>query len=466
MKKGSDPQMIMAYLYKHTPLQTNVQMNLTCLVPTSNPDVAAPQRVSLKAILRYFIDFRMQTVTKRLEFELAQLLERIHILSGFIVIFDALDEAISMIRRSEGKSDASQKLMERFELDDVQVDAILELKLYRLAKLQVAVIREELQEKQKQASRVQGLLKSEPARWKLVRSELEEVSTNYADRRRTRIVAKLDEPEYDAEDFIVDEDMMVVVTRQGWVKRQQKVKDVGSIRVRKGDEVLMIVAGSTRSAIAFFTNRGVCYVARIVDIVATTGHGAPLQAMFKMNDGERVVGVTGLDPRFLNRPPFGKGDGKQEGVVAIAVTRRGLALRFSLRTHCEPSTRGGRKFARLQESDEVIYVALAPEGGRIACVSEQRRALVCATEDVSLLNGAGRGILLIKLVEGDHLLATRILVRQSDALIVRRKRGSDYSITLRKYEPIRRGGKGFQLFMRGEVEAEVRQEPEIPNFPE
>jgi DNA gyrase subunit A len=98
MKKDADPQLIMAYLYKNTPLQTNVQVNLTCLVPTANPEVAAPQRLGLKAILRHFLDFRMEVVTKRLEFELDQLLKRIHILEGFVIIFDALDEAIRIMR--------------------------------------------------------------------------------------------------------------------------------------------------------------------------------------------------------------------------------------------------------------------------------------------------------------------------------------------------------------------------------
>ncbi len=232
MKKDADPQLIMAYLYKHTPLQTNVQVNLTCLVPTANPEVAAPQRIGLKAILRHFVDFRMEVVTKRLEFELDQLLKRIHILECFVLVFDALDEVIRIIRKSEGKQDAAVKLMKRFKLDELQVDAILELKLYRLAKLQILEIRSELAQKQKEALRVQKLLKSPAARWKLVRAELLELASNYADPRRTRITAKLDEPEFDAEAFIVDEDAMVVVTEQGWVKRQQRVKDVASTRVR------------------------------------------------------------------------------------------------------------------------------------------------------------------------------------------------------------------------------------------
>ena len=466
MRKGADEQLIMAYLYKHTPLQTNVQVNLTCLVPTSNPDVAAPQRIGLKAILRHFLDFRMEVVTKRLEFELAQLEKRIHILEGFITIFDALDEAIRLIRRSEGKQDAAQKLMKRFDLDDLQADAILELKLYRLAKLQILELRAELEEKLKEQKRVLRLLRSEPARWKLIRAELQELSSTYADPRRTRIVAKLDEPEFDAEAFIVEEDAMVVVTEQGWVKRQQRVKDVASTRVRKGDQVLAVIAGSTRTSVAFFSNHGVCYVTRIVDVPATTGHGTPLQTMFKMADGERVVGAIGFDPRFLEVPPADEEAEDPEEPFAIAVTRGGSALRFSLRSHREPSTRSGRKFTRPKQDDEVIYVAPVYEDDCIACATAQRRALICSTDEVSLLSGPGRGVMLIKLQKGDEVVGARVLSYDDDALIVRREGGNDYRITLRKYEVVSRGGKGFQLFTRGAVEGEVYQEPEIPEFPE
>jgi len=466
IKKDADAHLIMAYLYKHSPLQTNVQVNLTCLVPTSNPEVAAPQRIGLKAILKHFLDFRMEVVTKRLEFELEQLQKRIHILQGFVIIFDALDEAIRIIRRSEGKQDAAEKLMKRFKLDELQADAILELKLYRLAKLQMLEIRAELEAKLKEAKRVQKLLSSPTARWKLIKAELLELSTTYADPRRTKITAKLDEPEFDAEAFIVDEDAMVVVSEQGWVKRQQRVKDVASTRVRKGDRVLAILAGSTKSTVGFFSSHGACYVTRIVDVPASTGHGTPLQTLFKMADGERIVGAIGFDPRFLEVPPPDEESEEPEPPYAIAVTRGGLALRFSLRGHREPSTRSGRKFTRPKQEDEVIYVAPVFEEDCVACITKQRRALVCEAEDVSLLAGAGRGVLLIKLQKDDQVLAARVLSYDDDVLIAKRDGGSDYRITLRKYEVVSRGGKGFQLFTRGAVEGEAYQEPEIPVFPE
>src|SRR5207249_6630663 len=146
MKKDADEKMIMAYLFKHTPLQLNFAVNLTCLVPTENPEVGRPERLDLKQILWHFLHFRLEVITKRLEHELVAVKKRIHILEGFETVFDALDEIIKIIRKSDGKADAADKIMKRFKLDAEQTDAILQLKLYRRARLEILSIRYELDE--------------------------------------------------------------------------------------------------------------------------------------------------------------------------------------------------------------------------------------------------------------------------------------------------------------------------------
>ena len=249
LKKDADEKMIMAYLFKHTPLQINFAVNLTCLVPTENPEVGRPERLDLKQILWHFLHFRLEVVTRRLEHELAALKKRIHILEGFEKVFDALDEIIRIIRKSDGKADAAEKIMARFKLDAEQTDAILELKIYRLARLEILVIRKELEEKRARARQISALLKNEESRWKLVRIELEEISSKYGDKRRTAIASDSGEPEYSAEDFIVDEDNVVIVSRDGWVKRQKEVKDLSTTRLREGDAVLAVCAGSTRASV-------------------------------------------------------------------------------------------------------------------------------------------------------------------------------------------------------------------------
>ena len=150
LKKDADEKKVLAFLYKHTKLQLNFNVNMTCLVPTENPDVGRPERLGLKEVLWYFLQFRLDVVTKRLENELNTLNARIHILRGFVTIFDALDEIIKIIRKSDGKADAAQKIMKRFPakvvrgkpdgLDADQTEAILELKLYRLARLEINLV--------------------------------------------------------------------------------------------------------------------------------------------------------------------------------------------------------------------------------------------------------------------------------------------------------------------------------------
>ncbi|HYS09718.1 MAG TPA: DNA topoisomerase (ATP-hydrolyzing), partial [Myxococcales bacterium] len=169
IKRDADPELVMAYLYKHTPLQTNFGANLTCLVPTANPEVGTPQRLDLKTILRHFLDFRFQVVTRRFEFDLKQVQQRLHILEGFHKVYDALDEMLKIIRKSEGKEDAAGKLIKRFKLSAEQSDAILEMKLYRLAKLEILVIEKELKEKRAEQKRLKELLGNDRGRWAVVR---------------------------------------------------------------------------------------------------------------------------------------------------------------------------------------------------------------------------------------------------------------------------------------------------------
>ncbi|MBX3274477.1 MAG: DNA topoisomerase IV subunit A [Sandaracinaceae bacterium] len=462
-KRDADPELIMAYLYKHTPLSSSVAVNLTCLIPTGQDDVAAPARVSLRDLLRVFLDFRMEVVTKRLEHELEKLRERIHVLEGLIKIFDALDEAIRIIRRSEGKADAADKLEKRFELTDVQADAILELKLYRLAKLEILLLREELAQKQAEAERIEALLESRAARWKLIRAELLELDRDYGDRRRTKISGTTKEPEYDAEAFIVDEDQIVILTQQGWIKRQGRVTDLSATRVREGDAVLDVTAGSTRASVALFSNLGSCYVARIVDVPASTGYGNPVHSTFKLADGERIVRMIGFDPRLCDVPEATEGAETPEPPWAVAVTRGGMTSRFSLRAHREPSTRSGRRYMRVGADDEVILVDLSDGQEKVAAVTEKGHVLLTEGEEIPILGGAGKGVKLIKLGAGDRVLAARALRDMSTTLVVEKEGSSaTFEITIRRGVTTR-GGKGQPLFKRGRL---ARALPVLPELPE
>src|SRR6185295_8260164 len=189
LKRDADEKMVMAYLFKNTPLQTNFIVNLTCLIPTENPEVGRPERLDLHAILWHFLHFRLEVVTRRLEHELAALKKRVHILEGFEKVFEALDEILRIVRKSEGKQDAAQQIIKRFDLDAEQTDAILELKIYRLARLEILIIRKELEEKRKRVRQINTLLKDEDSRWDIVRVEIEEIQKKYGDARRTSIAS-------------------------------------------------------------------------------------------------------------------------------------------------------------------------------------------------------------------------------------------------------------------------------------
>ena len=466
LKAGADANLVMAYLFKHTSLQTTFAVNMTCLVPTENQEAGRPERLDLKQMLWHFLHFRLEVVTSRLDHELEQLNRRIHILEGFEKVFDALDEIIKIIRKSDGKADAADKVMKRFSLDAGQTDAILELKLYRLARLEILVIQTELGDKRKRARQISLLLKDEGGRWKLVRQELEDIQGKYGNPRtdpRRTMIEEAEEVEYSADAFIVEEDNVVIVSRDGWVKRQKEVKDLSTTRLREGDSVLSAVAGSTRATMVFFTNFGVAYTSRIVDVPASTGYGEPVQKMFKFKDGERVVAAFSLDPRIAKKIEAKK-EGDVPPVHAVAMTTDGYALRFSLQGFVDASTRSGRRYARTAEGAEVVNVAITTGDETIIAATNNARAMLCPAEEVNFLSGPGRGVILIKIdFPDDKVIGAIVSSGDRDLLTVETSRGAEQTISTTKYEVTGRGGKGKELMQRGQFIRVVAGEVALPS---
>jgi DNA gyrase subunit A len=462
LKGDADKRMVMAYLFKHTPLQSTFPVNLTCLVPTENSFVGKPERLSLHDILWHFLHFRLEVVRARLKYELEALTARMHILEGFEKIFDALDEILKIVRKSDGKADAADKIMKRFPLDAEQTDAILELKIYRLARLEILVIQQELDAKRKRAKEIGGLLKRDADLWKIVRSEIEAVMKAHGDARRSEITGEAPEEDYTAEDFIIDEDNVVVVTRDGWVKRQKEIKDLATTRLREGDAVLAVMPGSTKASCVFFTNFGVAYTTKITEVPASTGYGEPIQSLFKFKDGEKVVGALSLDPRSVG-VLTSKNPETAPPTHAVAVTSDGYSLRFSLEGLVEPSTRAGRKFARVAEGAEVVGVAKLTGGEVIIAATRQARAMICKADEVNYLGGPGRGVILIKLQkQDDRVLGFIASTGDRDFITVETTRGAEQTISTAKYEITGRGGKGRELLQRGEFVKVLPRTPELP----
>ena len=463
LKKDADEKMVMAYLFKHTPLQTSFVVNLTCLEPTeANVEVGRPKRMDLHEMLWHFLHFRLDVVTRRLEHELDALKKRVHILEGFEKVFDALDEILKIVRKSEGKQDAAQQIIKRFGLDAEQTDAILELKIYRLARLEILIIRKELEEKRRRTRQINALLKDEGSRWDIVRIEIEEIQKKYGDARRTAIASDAGEAEYSAEDFIVEEDNVALVSRDGWVKRQKEVKDVGATRVREGDAILAALPGSTRSTVVFFSNFGVAYSARMADIPASTGYGEPIQRFFKLKDGERIVAALSLDPRVAGEITPRK-EGAEPPVHAVAVSSDGYSLRFGLDAFAEPSTRAGRRYARAADGAEIVGVSRVAGGETLIAATREARAILCRADEVNFLSGPGRGVILIKLTsDADRVLGFIASTGDRDLLTVETSRGAEQTISTAKYEVTGRGGKGRELLQRGQFTRIVWPVPEAP----
>ncbi len=450
LKSGADPALVMAYLYKHTPLESGFHVNLTCLVPTENREIAGPLRVDLAAMLREFLTFREETVRRRFEFELAELERRIHILQGFAIVFDVLDEAIRIIRKSDGKADAAVKLQSRFELSEAQADAILELKLYKLARLEINLILEELKAKQARAREIRAILGDKRKLLKVVRTEIAEVAERFPDKRRTKISGGGDETEFVAEDFIVDEEVTVILSRDGWLKRVREVKDLSATRLREGDAILAVIRGSTKEPIAIVSNFGSAYVIRIHDVPASTGYGEPVQKLFNFRDGERVVGAlaVGTAPK---------------GALAVAVTKGGFGLRFNLDPHRELSTRAGRRFAKPGDGDEIVGVAVAESNQILCVVTSDARALLCRVDELPDLANPGRGVTAIK-VDGDAAVVGFGVggPKEKDVLIAETDEGKEIPVGPGRFEVTGRGGKGHTLKRKTKI---VRAAPPLPKTP-
>jgi DNA gyrase subunit A len=260
------------------------------------------------------------------------------------------------------------------------------------------------------------------------------------------------EPEYKEEDFIIAEDCHLLLTSDGWVKRQKQIADPQKSRLREGDSVLACVAGSTRTTVAFFSSFGVCYTARMLDIPASTGYGEPIQKLFKLADGERIVSALSFDPRVIGNVFE---DPKQPDYCpethALAVTTNGLALRFGLGSYVEPSTRSGRRFARCATGTEVLGVEPVHGIETVLAVSEECRAIVCSAEEINYLSGPGKGVMLVKLSKTDKLVGFKASTGDRDLLTVKTNRGAEKTISTAKYRVTSRGGRGTEIQKHGKI---------------
>src|SRR5881296_3678114 len=426
LKADVSPETAMAYLYKHTALQTNLNVNVTCLLPTANTAVGQPARVTLGDLCRQFLDFRLLVVTRRLEHEQRQLEARLHILDALARIYDDLDRAIRIIRKAESRADAARQLMAAFKLDQVQADAILDIRLYQLARLEIEKIRSERAEKKKRLKEIEALLTRPRERWKMIRAELAALGEKYGDKRRTQLAVG-EELAYDPEAYILHEDATVILSRDGWLKRVREVKDPSSTRLREGD-------------------------ALVADVPATTGYGEPVQSLLKFGDGERVVAA-----QLLREDGGGEAQSALPGLEKTAVlvaTANGYGFRTT--PDLSETTRAGRRVARVGEGDEIV--SIEPVTGPTVVVATRRgRMLRFALDEVAELSGPGRGVILMRpSKEGDDRIVGALALPKQAGFLAVTPEGTERRFDVTDVPAGKRAGKGQKVVKRGGVAAVKR----------
>ncbi len=439
LKTEANPDLVTAYIFKHTDFESNFPMNFTALKPNMEPE-----RLPLKEIMRHFLDFRHEITTKRLNYDLKLLKARLHILKAFEVLYDDLDTAIKIIRKAQSREDAAAKLKKHFKLDDEQVKAILEMQLYKLVGLEIDRILKEKAEKTKSKKEIEAILASQKKIWGLIKTELLEIKEKYGDKRKS-VMKAAEDVEFSHDDFIVHEDVTVILTKMGWIRR---VKTVGeNLRFKEGDDLLALLPANTRDNIAVFSSAGKVYVTKANDLPAGSGFGEPVQHLFKFGDGERPVTAMNLATVFAGAPGEEE-KGKQaelslapREVTAVSVSAKGIGFKFDLGQFNSVTTRAGKKFAGVKTGDSIMGVDIL-DLPNVLLLTSEGKAVVVAAKDIPFLSGAGKGVKLVNVKKGDVTLFRA--VQKGEQVKVIDEKGKEKVIDLKHYGVMTRGSVGFK----------------------
>ncbi len=439
LKAETSVELVTAYLFKHTDLETTFPINFTALKPNMEPE-----RLSLKQIMRYFLDFRHEITTKRLTYDLRLLKARLHILHAFEVLYDDLDTAIKIIRKAKSREDAAEKLKKHFKLDDEQVRAILDMQLYKLVGLEIERIIKEKEEKTKLKKDIEAILASQKKIWGLIRTELLEIREKYGDKRRS-VMKAAEDVEFSQEDFIVHEEVTVLLTKMGWIRR---VKTVGeNLRFKEGDELLSILPANTRDNIAVFSSSGKVYVVKAFDLTTGSGFGEPVQHLFKFGDGERPIVAMNLTTVFAATTTGEVKDKQVElalaprEVTAMTVSAHGIGFAFDLSQFNCVTTRAGKKFAGVKPGDSILGVELL-DLPNVLFLTTEGKAVVVAAKEVPVLSGAGKGVKLVNVKNGEVALFRP--VRKGEEVKVIDEKGKEKTIDLKPFGVMTRGSVGLK----------------------
>ena len=446
---GADAGLAMAFIFKHTALESNFSANLTALVPTEN-GACKPELCSLKDLLHHFIVFREDVVKKRLVFERKNLLARIHILEGFKKIFDRLDEALKIVRSSDGRGDAAEKLRVKFKLSEEQAYSIVDLRVYQLSKTDIVKILEELAEKKKRVGQIEKILASKKEISGIMRADLEKVAELYGDNRRCDIVKNHVDVEVDESCFVVDEDVFAIVTNDGWIKRIRQNNELNSTRLREGDVIARAHPLSTRDLVAFFTNLGSLFVMRVSEFPSSSGYGSPVQSLLKFKDGEVIVESFGIKVgKDAGAKDAKYGQTLKNGDTITLVTRRGVGFALQL-AELELTKKNGRRVIKVREGDALA--AVSHLGDKMAFFTRQGCGLIIKGSEILEREAAAMGVNLMGVREDDALLAC-LPVSRGARFTLTLESGRSKEITSADMAGGHRGLKGKKVITQGQIKA-------------
>jgi DNA gyrase/topoisomerase IV subunit A len=448
----------MAYLFKHTDLEYNFQLNFTCLKPTGEPS-----RLSLLEICKYFLDFRKEVVVRRLKHDLEILDKRLHILEGFARVFNDLDKALRLIRQSKSKQEASEKLKKAFQLDDEQTNAVLEIPLFKLVAMEITKIIEEMKEKTKEKKKIESILNSPTKIWAEVKTELKEVNKTFGDKRKTKIRA-VEQVEVKEEDFIENEEAYLVLSRNGWLRKFKNFVEPSSLKFKENDGFLSMVNADSKELVAFFTSAGMVYVQKTFNLPYTRGgFGDPIQNLFKFRDGEKVIQIFTLPDNQngiteTSSPKLAKTDKKQyaldfsekaeiEGPLLVAASSNGYGFRFPI-SNLGITTKAGKKIFSLKEPARMIALEII-DSKFIFITTAKGKGLVTPLDQVSVLSGAGKGVKLMNI--GDSILTGLIVVNEKDKATLIFDDNSQKDISINSLPVYNRGGLGTIVSKRKKI---------------
>ncbi len=431
LKRGEVAQVVLNNLYKHTALQTSFGIIMLAIVDNR------PKVLSLLEMMRLFIDFRRDIVRRRTAFELKKAEERAHILEGFVIALDHLDEVIQLIRSSASPAAAREALMANYALTEIQAQAILDLQLQRLTAMERDKIVQEHREIRHRIEELKAILASEERIDQIVREELEEVKEKFGDDRRTEIIAKTQE--ISIEDMIAEEDMVITVSHSGYIKRSpvsvyRKQKRGGKGRIgmttREEDFVDRLFIASTHSYILIFTDRGKVHWLKVHEIpnVGTAGKGKAIVNLVAMSPSEKLAAVCAVKEFPEDR-------------YVLMATRNGVVKKTPLSAYGNPMSRGIIAIV-IDDDDELIAASVTEPGSEAVLATRDGKAIHFTESDARPMGRTARGVNGIRLQKGDAVVSMAVVEPDGTLLTVtdcgygKRSHIGDYRLQTR-------GGKGI-----------------------